>query len=366
MRAFNGLIFVGASVCAGLGHYVFQVLASRRLSGFEFASLSAWHAHLALGFTLAGLAQYAANFHPAPRRWLRPALVVVNAVAVGLLATWWFGLDPLGLGLGAAICLLAILYGWTMGQAQIRLDFRGLALAQVVVAVAKLTVPFVATGGVTLFTFAIGFCYLPGLLILSARLWRAPDANVTGPGAWLAPVILSVAANVIPQFDLLLTRHTLDAAAFDDFARASLFYKGIYFAVAIFAQYILPYQIRGDRRGARALWTVGFAAAASLGLSLTSPLFARYVFAWAQPPSFWLILLSCVHMSVLTVIFMDVQAACARGAHARAAVPLVLLSLEAVFQLCFGLSTMHYLLFVIVIQGLTVLAGLRFHSGRSA
>ena len=364
-EAREGALFVIASLAAGVGHYAFQILASRHLSADEFARFSGWLAHLSLAFVGAGLVQYAANFHPAPARLVRRSLTAVNVGMAAALLAWAFGGDALGPAPALAIVVLAIGYGWVTGQVQIRLDFRGLAFAQVLTAAVKVLIPVAVFGGLSGYAFGLGFGFVPATWLLSARLWSrtaAPSGLVARP-SWTAPILIAVASNLIPQFDLLLMQHTQAPSTFDAFARVSLFYKGIYFVVFIFAQWLLPRQIRGG--GPRWLGpglVAGFAALSSVGLAVLSPLLVRYVFHWDQTPPRLLILMSCGHMSLLTLVFIQIQALSAAGRVKPAAAMLGVLGLEAALQLSFAWPTLTYLAAAIVAQSALVILALRVPS----
>ena len=362
----GGAWFVAAGLCAGLGHYLFQVLATLRLDPAHFAAFSAWLAHLAAAFVAAGVTQYLANFHPVGGRRLTRALIGVNALALAAAAVILVSEDPFGLATGAAVLVLATGLGWTLGQLQIRLDYFGLAGAQIANAGVKLGVPLLAGAGPAIFARAVGLAFLPALWFAGARLRRrsvAPAAVTPSRRGWIAPVTLAVAANVLPQFDLIALEHAVGPEDFSEFARASLFYKGIYFVTFVFAQWLLPRQIRGGVKLSRALGPVAaFAGAAAIGLTFLSPYVSDLVLHWDHAPPRGLIFGSCLHMGLLTLIFLIVQDACARNRPGRAAGLLVALALEAAVAVATGPTPSVYLIAAVVAQTALVLAALRLTS----
>lgn len=125
----SGSLFVAFNIGAGVLHYFFQVLASQRLTAAEFAGLNAWFANLALFFLIGGVLQYAANFFPTPRRHLRMAIVAINVVCLSLTLLWPY--SPEGQTLLRAVIVLvsSSLFGWLLGQVQIRMLFNSLTIA---------------------------------------------------------------------------------------------------------------------------------------------------------------------------------------------------------------------------------------------
>jgi hypothetical protein len=348
--------FVAANVVAGLLHYLFQVIASRRMSAAEFSQFNSWFAHMAVFFFIGGLLQYAANFFPAGRRRLRATVVIVNLFTLSLLALW--PLTPAGATVLHAVMVLtgAAAIGWLTGQAQIRLLFLTIAAVNLLTALTKLSVIFwvkVEPAVLEQFVFAVFASYLPALWWLSAKMWNGSDAEAhptprapTGHWleSWSAPVVLSVAGAVIPQMDLVIMSRIQSAVMFQEFARASLFYKGIYFFIAIFAQWLLPHQIRA-REGRLATASLGMAALSiggSAALTLASPLVVAWILHWESTPPPLLTFSSCLNMSLLTWIFLLIQEACAQGRVRMAAFTLAALSFEALAQLTFKLEPVSY------------------------
>jgi hypothetical protein len=364
----QGGFFVAANLLAGLLHYVFQVVAARELSAPSFAELNGWLADVSVFAAAGGLLQYASNFRPASRARLRSAIVGAGAAAVLLACMWRFGGAGLTPERGLAVVFASCMFGWLLGQAQIRMAFVVMGTAGLIVAASKLAftfVPFFDPADVERFGLPIFACYGPGVLVLILFLWQAPNVQHSAPGSWAAPLILSMAAAVIPQFDMVLMNHTQPPEIFQDFARASLFYKGIYFVVFIVAQWLLPQQIQARSRTAvKALVLTGAAAAAaSAMLSLLSPWISTLVMHWPVAPQAGLVFWSCLHMSLLTLLFLWIQEACAHGRTRVAAFALAALALEALLQSILRLPAGTYLIAITAVQ-MSVLS-IAYNGGRS-
>lgn len=366
-RMRSGSVFVAINAAAGLLHYLFQVFASQRLTAAEFSDLNSWFAHLALFFVLGGILQYAGNFFPAPRRLLRQMILLINFLCFGLVVVWLSlpaTAAPSGpLVLRALMVLLgSSLFGWLMGQVQIRMLFTALTVANVLVGVTKLglvLVPWSQASTLELFRFSLFACYIPALWWISVSLWR--DRNPAPQPAhqevrwelWSAPLVLSFAASLIPQMDLVLMSRIQSAEVFQDFARSSLFYKGIYFLLYIFAQWLLPQQIREKQGSGLTRASLALAAAALLGsaaLTGASPFIVRWILHWEVSPPLSLIFLSCLNMSLLTWLFLLIQECCAQSKTQFAGIALAGLGVEALIQLSLGLPPTPYLTLAIVLQ----------------
>jgi hypothetical protein len=214
------------------------------------------------------------------------------------------------------------------------------------------------------YTFALFACYLPALWWISFKVWNEPSALLPKKNAlswklWSAPLILSTASAVIPQIDMVLMNRIQPAFEFQDFARASLFYKCIYFLMFIVAQWLLPQQIRGEKQTPAAGshgWML-FAAAslvASAALSAISPFVSIHVLRWDHAPAMSLIFLSCLNISLLTWVFFEVQSGCARHKIRGAAMALAGLGIEAAIQLTLALTANSYLILACFIQAILI------------
>ena len=360
-----GGFFAAASLAAGLLNYFFQVIASRQLDAAAFSALNAWFAELSIFLLLSGILNYGSLFSPVPRARARAVIVALNLAALGLFALWWRLEGPLSLARAVVLLLTAYIGAWLAGQVQIRLALGLVAVAGLLTGATKLAATWWPVGTpATLdrYGLALFVCGLPTIWLYSAYLWRAPDAEPrAGKPVWLPVVLLSAATAIVPQFDLVLMHNTQAAEAFERFARASLFYRAIYYMIAILAQWLLPRQVRGQE----SIWRVGwaplaaFTLAASLGLTAVSPLVSVHLLHWESAPGAALIFLSCLHMSTLAMLFLGVQRACAEGDARRAGEIVGALGLVAGLQLILRLDMTSYLTAAILIEGAMIVRAWR-------
>lgn len=357
--------FVLANAFAGGLNYLYQVLASRELSAAEYANLNAWFANLAIFFLIGGVLQYAANFIPLSQIKTRSAIFLINLICLGLAAAWILG--PEGETFARALIVLtgAALFGWMVGQVQSRMLFLAMTVASLLVGASKIALVLTSTFGATLlerYTFALFACYLPALWWMSFKVWnqpapQLPRKNVWSWSLWAAPVILSTASAVIPQMDMILMNRIQPAAEFQDFARASLFYKCIYFLMYIVAQWLLPQQIQSGNSAKQKHSWYAFAAAsllASAALAATSPLAVQWVMHWDHTPPISMIFLSCLNISLLTWVFFEIQASVSRHHLRGPALALVALGVEAALQLALCLTPNLYLLTACAAQAILI------------
>jgi hypothetical protein len=129
-----------------------------------------------------------------------------------------------------------------------------------------------------------------------------------------APLLLASATAAFPQVDLIVVRATQGAAVFQDFARASLFYKGLYFLVLILSQWMLPYQIRRSPSSVvRFKWVtlVAISIIGSAAIALVAPTVSSQIMRWPDAPPGIMIFLSCCNLSLLSWVLLLMQEACA-------------------------------------------------------
>jgi len=356
--------FVAANVFAGGLHYFYQAIASRQLNAADFAALNAWFAGLALFFLFSGLLQYAANFVPTSPRALRKGIIVINMIALVTVVQW--RTMPAGETAfkGALVVLLAAALGWLLGQVQARLMFFAMSVAGLIVALSKVGLIFVSTIGGALvdrYAFALFACYLPGLWYLSAALWKQsttpePKKQASTATLWQAAFILSAAAAIIPQVDLYVMSRIQSPADYQDFAHASLFFKVIYFLLFIFAQWLLPHQIRATERPKKNWLIFAFGALmASAVLTAVAPFISTTVLGWDHAPDSKLIFLANLNMSLLTWIFFEIQSATASYEVRVPGLILGLLVVESLAQWALALNPIYYLSAAIIGQAVLIL-----------
>ncbi|MBX3022822.1 MAG: hypothetical protein KF799_14200 [Bdellovibrionales bacterium] len=350
----EGGIFVAGNLLAGLLNYLYQVVAARQLRPEDFADLNAWLAHIALFSVSAGLLQYAANFFPSRQNLLRGTIIAFNFIAL-LFIGRWFTLSGLTLERAIMIVTLASMAGWLLGQAQIRLAFIAMTVANIVLGLAKLTsafFPIYEGGSLERFAFSLLFGYVPALWALTYLLWWRGSPERPVKSSWTAPVILSLTSVMIPQFDMIVMNHTQNPATFESFVKASLFYKSIYFWVYIGAQWLLPHQIQGGAKSTLRglLLTFLLALIGCAGLTALSPFISTALLKWSEPPALRLVFLSCLHMSLLTMLFLWIQEMCAHRRPQVAALVLAVLAIEAASQWILRFPATNYLILVTVLQ----------------
>lgn len=361
-------VFMFANLAAGFLHYLYQLLAARRLSPAAFAELNGWFADVAICLFLAGLLQYAANFRPAPRSQLRAGLIVIALLSLVCVAAW-FSYPEFSLARGVLVIVVAAAFGWLIGQAQIRLAFGLMSAGNLAFGVAKLALSFWPPDSrpVEPFAFALLGGYFPAIALLALVLWRAGDVEGAPAPSWRSPIVLSLAGAIVPQFDMVLMNHTQSAETFQSFAQASLFYKGIYFALFILAQWLLPQQIhRPTRTPVRRLLATGACAiAVSVVIWALAPFVSTMLLRWTSAPEGHLVFWSCLHMSVLTMLFFWVQETCAFRRPLLAAWTIVALSLEALIQMLVQAPAATYVVAITLVQ-IAVLIGAHVLSRRLA
>jgi hypothetical protein len=324
-RSMPALVFLVSNFAGGGLHYLYQVVASRSLDKAAFSAFSFWLANISLGFVLASVAQYVGNFQPTSNSRLRSVAPALGGavVALSLLAVANGGLSLATVS--AMTILSATVNSWLLGQAQNRLLFYTFSTATLLVALCKLAVvwpSFWRASSADLFYVAIVVSYAPSILFLAMRLSLSrgvpsPSAPVGGlAGALGAPLFIASAAAAFPQLDLIVVKATQDAGTFQDFARASLFYKGLYFAFVILLQWMLPYQVRRSsssvpRLNRNVLFAVSIGSSALI--ALVAPTVASVVMHWPDAPPRAMIFCSCCNVCLLSWILFLIQEACAHG-----------------------------------------------------
>ncbi|MEK7356431.1 MAG: hypothetical protein AAB250_08275, partial [Bdellovibrionota bacterium] len=242
-------------------------------------------------------------------------------------------------------------------QIQFRLAFTLLAatgLLQAIMKVAIVLVPWAGDNRIEAYAFSFFAIIFPSqwigsIYLLRSKVPRAPEI-LKGWRSWIAPFLLSTAVAIMPQYDLVLMSHTQSSSRFEEFAFASLFYKGVYFVLFIVAQWLLPQQIQ-KKAEVRNLWlSVSFAVAFSIVLTLLSPLISTIILNKDHGPDAWLLLLSCLHMSLLTLTFLGIQQACADGRVWAAAIALLVIGLKGGLQFAAALDAPVYLVIAIAIE----------------
>lgn len=352
----SGLIFVGVNMAAGILNYLYQVVASKQLDASEFSKLNAWIAYFSLFLVLASTCQYAANFKPASQAWLKKVLALITVITASCLGAWFLFNEPMSLTHGALIVLSASAVAWLMGEVQTRLMFGIMAIANLGLAASKLLTAITANPNepLTATTLALIIGYLPIAVFLAIALLKSgQNPRVPLKSSWASPLLLSVASTLIPQMDMILVHLSQPTEVFEEFAHASLFYKGIYFLIFIFSQWLLPQQVHQNRQvpGLR-YFIPGYVALtiASGLIAFASPFAVSWWLKWPSAPSAQIIFLSCLNISLLAWIYLHLQRACAEGRLRAAAATLIVLGLEMAWQLYAGWSLNAYYAFALACQ----------------
>lgn len=360
--------FLVANLAAGVLNYLYQILASKQLSATDFANFSSWFAGLASFFFIGGILQYAGSFFPVEREKLRTQIALINGIIAVVLVTFALFTPHDQMAIGIAAISVSLASGWLTGQAQNRMLFYVIGWFNVAVATSKLIVVLVPQPQAPpIYTYQLAalLAMLPGLWLLSLAQWSSasgihkPQRPKGILNLWASPLVLSITAACIPQVDLLVVRQITSELDFQTFARASLFYKGVFFLFMIAAQWLLPRQIRSvdsKRSPATSLKLAPLAVVGSLVVAITSEPIALILLGWESAPPFAMVALSCMNMCLLTWIFLMVQEICTKGLGLTALALTVALVAEAAAQFLLKLEVMNYLYLALASQILIVFA----------
>lgn len=346
----SGLIFLASGLAAGVLNYLFQVIAKRHLADVTFSELTGWFSDLSVLFLLGGLLQNWANFKPASQTWVRRVVIVTNVLGVAALWLWFALPGELTTPRALLVVLCSILTAWISGQVQIRLAFGVLSAIGFLMAIVKLSftqLPFGADNAVDRYALGLFIPFIVGLWISSIYLWRSPTPKVQPrANTWAAATILSITVAVVPIFDLVILYHSVSVQVYALFATASLFFRAIYFLVSILAQWMLPRQIRNESHGTLGMGLLFTGTVLlSVTLSVLSPYISTYILN-ANPPGMMLVFMSCLHTSLLALLYLQIQSCTAGGRLKAAGWTLVVLGAEAAIQLGFQFEILSYLAFV--------------------
>lgn len=352
-----GALFLALNLSAAVFNYLFQVIASRKLSPEEFARMNGWFANFALFYVVGGVLQFQANFRPLRKKALNLAIVGSSIVVLALWLLWPMWQEPLVWPHAAMVILSACMMGWLSGQAQIRLRLRLIAVTSLVTAILRVILTYHDFGVDPLSKYVLlnFLFYVWSVLIVCAGIWNAEDVEVPEKSGYLKSIILlSVAVNIIPQFDMFLMNHTQAEQDFVDFTRASLFGRGVFTIISIMAQWFLPRQIRaGKKAGHGATWKlIAAAVVVSAVVGFSSSFIATVIFNWERVPPQALVFLASLELSLLALIFIRVHAMCAKHDLKPAFFIVAVLVAEGVAQLFFQFPMWQFLAGAIVIQGL--------------
>jgi hypothetical protein len=359
-------VFFSTGLLAGFGNYGFQILASEALSKAEYANLNGWFADMSWLFIISGVVQYFALFSPSRPVPLRRSVLAINGCCLVLVGFWWLAGPGQNLARTLIIFLAATLSAWISGQILYRKMLQTLGLANLLASFGKLALVLLplSVSVEEKYRFALFANYLPALWLISVNIWKAPETSEpmeSPPWSWqlfAAPIVLSISGAMIPNMDTSLLQRLQSAEPFQSFVRASLFSRGVYFFFLIFAQLILPYQIRRELQALRQLlmsfWVVLAAFLVSMLVAAVAPWVVQHILRWEQVPQVTLIFLSCLNMSTLIVLLLLIQQCCAQSQARTGAVLLAVLAAGRATQFFLDWSINGYLVSLIGLQTLLI------------
>lgn len=304
--------FVIANILAGVFNYLFQVIVAHRLSSVAYGQLMSWIAYVSIGMTLGLMAQMSSNFFPS--RHLKPASLIVAVLTV--IGLGFSFTSPSLVLLGSLAIGYSVGFGWLNGQYQARHVFTTMGTAALLSSFTKLLALFSGRNDEMIYYlgFTIGSAY--GALFLALMCFRlSKTTDVVVKGTFRenasAAVLLSFATMLIPQFDLIVINNTQSAEVIGEFARVGLIYRAVFFLVLIFAQLLLPKQIQTRDYNVTTKRHLFMALIAILPLAMVAAAIGPWVLNMLlgfdiSHLRIW-IFLSCVHVCLLTLIFLFIQ-----------------------------------------------------------
>lgn len=373
--------FSAANIGAGVFHYLYQVVASARLDTVTFGALNTWIAQVSVFFIFSSFVRFHANFVRVPVRKFALPLGLLFSFLFALVATLII-LTPKAadLWIGCLVISLSIPTSWLLGQLQTRKLFLLLGLGILLVAVAKLAGVFaldmlLPSERAFYWAFPLGY-FLPVFFILVA-LWKAHrkqeefrfQRNHLPPWETIVgTLILSFTSVFLPQMDILSVDRTQTAEVIGQFARVSLFYKGVFFFVMVFSQVILPHQIEAGRQNKPiAPWRI---VRSRMSLFLLSSALGAVAASFFVPPLARLIMnfdmagfelwigLASFNICLLTALFLLIQSLTSKGLNRQASWILLGIVIHFVTLPNFDLEVSVYLASVVSLNFLILLFGL--------
>jgi hypothetical protein len=320
---FEAGFFLIANIVAGVIHYLFQVIGVKRLDPDVFGQVMGWMAYAALGFSLGLLAQSLANFFPQSPKALRwQSLVLFGLGLVITFISLTHELTAFQHGLIGIIMFGA--FGWLNGQTQTQKMFWIMGFVGLAIAFLKLSLVVLPTQ-VTAEHFYWGYTLNAiiglGLLALTFTFRKkntsfAPELNIRD--GVLAATVLAFVTMFIPQFDILFVAQTQSRQVTGEFAQVALIYRGIFFFILIFAQWLLPNQIQGKKsslsrkeENQRIAMALGGGVVLAAIAALLGPPIANIILGISLGTHPWWIFYSTIHVSILTILFLRIQKDCA-------------------------------------------------------
>lgn len=363
----SATFFLLANILGGVFHYLYNIIAGRNLDPSEFAELNAWLAHFAAFSLISALLQISANFFPQKLQKFRLQILLLAGVVFLNLGVLVFPISQSPFTIYGLALVLGSVLAWISGQIQIRQLFISLGFMNLLVGAFKMTLVFLlgAVSELTTYYYAVLFSYLPAIALGSYVGWLKKSSDnleivreLSGQ-RFTSALIISFVMVMLPQVDILILVRTVSSLEFEEFSRASIFYKGIFFFVLIFAQWLLPQQIQSESNIIQKpitsypmIFLISIIAAL---IAIISPFVSQWVLAWKQPPSMELVFLSCVNMGLLTWIYLLIQESCSRKQMRLAGITFLSLISFAILQYLIGVSSRDYLYIAIGLNLILVL-----------
>lgn len=340
--------FFFANLISGVIHYLFQVYAGRTLDLVAYGAFNSWFALISV-LTVASLfIQYLPNLIHIPKSTFRISilfLIVINFVflwriflykhiSIFEISIWYL--------------VVSVGYGFIFGIAQSHLFFILIATATLLQSLIKFLFGFFWTDKVLGFYLAPAVSYVPALLPL-LLLYFKPLHEIKRlhniKSAAFGTFILSFITVFIPQMDILIVKFTQNELIIGEFARVSLFYKGVFFFFLIIAQMLLPKQTQAQSfiknlhitlKDCFLILLIGLLTG-GISTLLFKPITNLVFNTNVETPHSW-VFLSLLHISLLTFIFFKIQAYVAKKELRLAFVLCSVLIVESIILILFKLS----------------------------
>jgi len=357
----SGFVFAAANILAGALNYSFNLTAGHQMDLLAFGSFNTWVAYVSVFQVSATFSLFLSNFHWNHRKTIVFHVLGVNVLGLLSLLGYYYSGKPLLAGVAAVV--LAATSSWVVGQLQIRTLFSLIGGIVAMTAVFKLGFAVLGDGPKS-FYWSLAVSPLPSFLLLLVYLWRrppeAPPATIAiAPlsSAAISALLLSFSFAFIPQMDILFVHWTKSPEIVGQFAYVSLIYKAVFFGLSIFAQWLLPHQIRAAQMGSAKLsfvcsrWFVPGVLIVAGGVSAAALAFAPLLQHLSTEISVdnlrsWIVF-SSFNMTLLAANFLILQSYAAGRRAQPAAICLALLIGALVIGLLMNLSIERYFTVVI-------------------
>lgn len=331
-----------------------QIIAATKLATADYGRLNTWIVDISLALSIGALCQTSANFFPMramPLRLTALVLLFVSAtvgVAITILArngttsSWaWI----------ASMFPATLLAGWLTGQLQLRLKFAQIGCAGLVGAVAKVGMAALVPIGMEplvwfflAFSLSMVFSTLVLVifcLVVEENAHLTPTSLVGAQARLGCAFVLTIASSLLPQIDIMCLRLVQSAEVLGEFARATLFAKGVWFVITLGLQITLPLRLRARANDPHLIvWLDGgvlaLAIASAVAGALVGPDIMRLFLNFDLDENRLWILLAGLMAVIMFVALRAIQQYCADLDWVWAM--LVLTTVAALIPLCYLLQ----------------------------